>query len=70
MKHFIILTGVTGKDVSVDINDITSIVRKKSREGYTYTSVSYGAEGYALNVEESVKEIVRRINEVNNNLNK
>lgn len=70
MKHFIILTGVTGNDVSVDINDITSIVRKKSREGYTYTSVSYGTEGFSLNVEESVKEIVRRINEVNNNLNK
>ena len=68
MRNFIILTGVTGKDVSVDINDITSIVRKKSREGYTYTSVSYGAEGYALNVKEPVKEIVRRINEVNNNL--
>ena len=70
MKHFIILTGVTGKDVSVDINDITSIVRKKAREGYTYTSVSYGTEGFSLNVEESVKEIVRRINEVSNNLNK
>jgi len=68
MRNFIILTGVTGKDVSVDINDITSIVRKKSREGYTYTSVSYGAEGYALNVKEPVKEIVWRINEVNNNL--
>lgn len=70
MRNFIILTGVTGKDVSVDINDITSIVRKKSREGYTYTSVSYGAEGYALNVKEPVKEIVRRINEVNNDIKK
>ena len=68
MRNFIILTGVDNMDVSVDINDITSVSEEASSCGSLhYTVVHYGDKGKMYNVKEPVKEIVWRINEVNNN---
>lgn len=69
MRNFIILTGIDYMEVSVDINDITSMSGETSLSGRAnYTAVYYGSKGDVYNVKEPVKEIVRRINEVNNNL--
>ena len=62
MRNFIILTGVTGKDISIDIDDITSIVGN-----WGHTTVYFDNDGNGWNVNESVQEIVKRINEINNN---
>ena len=68
MRNFIILTGIDDMDVSVDINDIVSMSGESRSYGREhYTAVYYGDKGDIYNVKESVKEIVRRINEVNNN---
>ena len=72
MRQFIILTGIDGSKVSVDINDIVTMHSKKSnycgKNGYTI--VEYKQNGKVWNVKESVEEIVKRINEINNNNNK
>lgn len=67
MKHFIILDYYhDNKDkVSVPIEDITRIFGTGNR-----TDVYYGAEGKYIEVSNSVQEVVKRINEVINNLNK
>ena len=62
MRNFIILTGVTGSDISIDIDDITSIVCN-----WGQTTVYFDNDGNGWNVKESVQEIVKRINEINNN---
>ena len=62
MRNFIILTGVTGRDISIDIDDITSIVGN-----WGQTTVYFDNDGNGWNVKESVQEIVKRINEINNN---
>ena len=62
MRNFIILTGVTGRDISIDIDDITSIVCN-----WGQTTVYFDNDGNGWNVKESVQEIVKRINEINNN---
>ena len=65
MKHFIILDYCDcSRNVSIPIEDITSI-----RECGDYTEVYYGAENICR-VKNSVQEVVKRINEVINNLNK
>ena len=63
MKHFIILRAIDDCDVSVAIEDITSIHEERNR-----TVVTYGPEGKGWNVKDSVANVVKRINEVNNNL--
>ena len=71
MRNFIILTGVDDMDVSVDINDITSMSGETSSCGSLhYTVVHYGDKGKMYSVKDSVKEIVRRINEENNDIKK
>ena len=65
MKHFIILDYCDGREsVSVPIEDITSI-----RGHSNCVEVHYGTES-VCRVKNSVQEIVKRINEVSNNLNK
>lgn len=65
MKHFIILDYYNSKGkVSVPIEDITSI-----RGHEDYVEVHYNTENICR-VSNPVEEIVRRINEVSNNLNK
>ena len=66
MKHFIILDYYHDRKdkVSLPIEDITRIFATGNR-----TDVYYG-EGKHIEVSNSVQEIVKRINEVINNLNK
>ena len=61
MRNFIILTGIRAHKVSVDI------MSEENRDGKRYTTVSYGHNGDYINVKESVQEIVKRRNEINNN---
>ncbi len=68
MRQFIILTTILGNDVAIDINDITSINRTENRNGDTYTTVNYGGGDALWNVKESVTEIVKRINTINNKM--
>ena len=66
MKHFVILDYYHDRKdkVSLPIEDITSIFATGNR-----TDVYYG-EGKHIAVINSVQEVVKRINEVMNNLNK
>ena len=70
MRQFIILTGIDGSKVSVDINDIITMHAEISNYGKKYTTVEYKQDGKGWNVKESVEEIVKRINDINNNNNK
>jgi len=70
MRQFIILTGIDGSKVSVDINDIVTMHEESKGWDNIYTTVDYGVNGKGWNVKESVEEIVKRINEINNNNNK
>jgi len=70
MRQFIILTAIGGSKVSIDINDIVTMHPKTSKYGgKRYTTVEY-KRIIEWNVKESVEEIVKRINEINNNNNK
>jgi len=66
MKHFIILDycDCSRNVISIPIEDITSIHERSS-----CVEVYYGTES-VCRVKNSVQEIVKRINEVSNNLNK
>ena len=61
MRQFIILTAIDGTDVAVDVNDIISLSR-----GCDKTTVTCQQEGNSWYVRESVTEIVKRINTINN----
>lgn len=63
MRQFIILTTIYRNALAVDINDIISI----KEQGDT-TVVTCRDEGNSWNVKESVTEIVKRINTINNKL--
>lgn len=63
MRQFIVLTTIYRNALAVDINDIISI----KEQGGT-TVVTCRDEGNSWNVEESVTEIVKRINTINNKL--
>ena len=68
MRNFIILTDADscGK-ISLDINNIDIMSEESCGWGKRLTKVSYGHKGDYINVKEPVQEIVKRINEVNNN---
>lgn len=68
MRNFIILTDADSYgDISLDINDIDIMSEESCGWGERNTIVSYGHKGDYINVKESVQEIVKRINQINNN---
>ena len=68
MRNFIILTDVDScGEISLDINDIDIMSEESCGWGERLTKVSYGHKGDYINVKETVQEIVKRINEINNN---
>ena len=63
MRQFIILTDALGDDLAIDINDIVSISR-----GCGKTTVTCWQKDNSWYVKESVTEIVKRINTINNKM--
>lgn len=63
MKHFIIVKGRTGVDIAIPIEGIKTIYGERE-----YNVIVYGPESKEWYVKDKVEDVVRRINEVENNL--
>ena len=70
MKQFIILTAVDSRAVAIDIDSIITMHRELTgyRDDDNYTSIIYGNPVRQWNVKETVEEIIKRINAINNKL--